>query len=602
MQPEQRDLTQVEEHAGLEGRIPNIPGIEETTSSVSFLGVELQKGTGGNHVPDLERVKKHVITEYDLKLMQKIAVGLDLSQPVLLEGGSGLGKSDTVRRMCAYLDTNCFYANCAEYEPEILIGAPTAIDGGFGWRDGIVLQAIREGGVLFLDEYNFMRSDTRGRLHEVIDAVINGATHVTIPENNGERVEVHPNFRLIAAQNPPGGDYEGREVLDKAQLSRFFYIKEEDDLPGEVKKARLLGQFGFDNEYTLDPQDVVVSAEPKTIEDIKAEEPHLQILLEKYLDVHAAVERELANDGFKACTDAHQPVSLSFQREKDRVFSFALKYYSGSFKDSLQRACRFYYTNKFLDEADRRKVGELIAAIDVPVENTRRVSVAPSFGTIEEIMGANFVGPEDYETIFGVSVDNAPPLPAEVTPELLNSECPLSKDGRLVKDTHVLVLVPKELDGSPLTLNSIRERAEKVCTDRSMDRAFYEQDWYDDESFANTATKESHWALIPTVELPDSTNKTDSAQLEELKKYPEYETVPVIDQVLSIELPYLKNHGNADYQRPFENMYGRCEERDSDGYRVYVGGFGSSGLLVDDYSVDDCHGDLGRFVRRKLKN
>ena len=85
-------------------QFPVSPGLKDLGDSVSFLGVELTKGSGGPLTPDAERFEKEVLTAWDLKLMQKLAVGLELNQPMLLEGGSGIGKSSTVDRMCGYLN------------------------------------------------------------------------------------------------------------------------------------------------------------------------------------------------------------------------------------------------------------------------------------------------------------------------------------------------------------------------------------------------------------------------------------------------------------------------------------------------------------------
>ena len=133
--------------------IPSSPGIEDLGQSVKILGVELSKGKGGANVPDIERFRDNVLTEWDIKLMQKIAVGLDLNQAVLIEGGSGIGKSEAVDRVCAYLNRESYYTNCAKCDVETLIGGKTLDDKGAAVRvDGPAMQAIRNGGVLILDE------------------------------------------------------------------------------------------------------------------------------------------------------------------------------------------------------------------------------------------------------------------------------------------------------------------------------------------------------------------------------------------------------------------------------------------------------------------
>lgn len=144
--------------------LPVSPGLTDLGDRISFLGVEVLKGKGGSLCPDAKRFERDGVTEWDLKLMQKLAVGLELNQPILLEGGSGIGKSSTVDRMCGYLNQEVYYANCAEYDVDTLIGSKTiGRDGSFEWQDGIVTKWLRNGGVLFLDEHNFMRGEVRGR-------------------------------------------------------------------------------------------------------------------------------------------------------------------------------------------------------------------------------------------------------------------------------------------------------------------------------------------------------------------------------------------------------------------------------------------------------
>jgi hypothetical protein len=80
----------------LEPHLPISPGLQDLGDRISFMGVEVPKGKGGPLAPDPSRFERDVVTEWDLKLMQKLAVGLELNQPILLEGGSGIGKSSTV--------------------------------------------------------------------------------------------------------------------------------------------------------------------------------------------------------------------------------------------------------------------------------------------------------------------------------------------------------------------------------------------------------------------------------------------------------------------------------------------------------------------------
>jgi hypothetical protein len=51
--------------------LPTSPGLLDRGDRVSFLGIEVLKGKGGPRTPNAERFKDDVLTEWDLKLMQK---------------------------------------------------------------------------------------------------------------------------------------------------------------------------------------------------------------------------------------------------------------------------------------------------------------------------------------------------------------------------------------------------------------------------------------------------------------------------------------------------------------------------------------------------
>ena len=84
-----------------------------------------------------------------------------------------------------------------------------------------------------------MRGEVRGRLHEVLDSVLRGTGTVSLTENYGEQIKVHPECRLIAAQNEPGNDQSDRQVLDAPQLTRFVYIKQEGHTPRRLQEKAM---------------------------------------------------------------------------------------------------------------------------------------------------------------------------------------------------------------------------------------------------------------------------------------------------------------------------------------------------------------------------
>ena len=58
------------------------PGLTDLGDRVSFMGVEVSKGRGGERAPDSKRFEKDVVTEWDLKLMQWIVRSIHFLQVV----------------------------------------------------------------------------------------------------------------------------------------------------------------------------------------------------------------------------------------------------------------------------------------------------------------------------------------------------------------------------------------------------------------------------------------------------------------------------------------------------------------------------------------
>jgi MoxR-like ATPase len=600
--------------ASSEAKLPVCPGLTDLGDRVSFMGVEVAKGKGGPLTPDAKRFEKDVVTEWDVKLMQKLAVGLELNQPILLEGGSGIGKSSTVDRMCGYLQRDVYYANCAEYDIDTLIGSKTiGKDGSVEWRDGIVTKWLRDGGVLFLDEYNFMRGEVRGRLHEVLDSVLRGTGAVSLTENYGEQIKVHPDCRLIAAQNEPGNDQSDRQVLDAPQLTRFVYIKEVEDLPKEVKLSRALGAIGEDNVVTLKPEDYLRTArEPTPLRDI----PGIKDLISRYVEFADSIEQLVKTR--QAGKGQPQPVYFSSSRDQKRVFEFVEKFFDGDSNGTFQKALRHYYKNKFASDTDREKVEHLIKLVetdlsalpskrkgldpDTAAQAGVSASTSPPLAAVKKELGKNFLGPEEWKAQ-GIDVGDVPPIPTSITKKLLESECPLHP-GEKIKDTHLLVLVPKTVNGDPYTALKLDE----LCAERngSGDTLIYDRaDWatsWKSQGWASAPQSRSEWVLIPKSD-PDPSkvsadkhfrSKNISAQQEVHEThYPEYREVKALEVMTMVLLYDLTNK-----ERLLPD-YLRCEEPNASGGRVCVGSFDASGLRVvgDDDGRDIAA--VGRALARK---
>ena len=355
-----KELSNSDQSFGFLRKVPK-EGIRITTEGIEFLGIELQRGPGGDFVPPREQFQDDVITGYDLELMQKIALAFELNEPLLIEGGSGIGKTQTIERMGSLLNWDCYYANCHDFDFDTLIGRKTPTEetkSGFGWRDGIVTEALRGEGprILVLDEYNFMKGDVRGGLHEILDSVLRGKETVVLLENESERITVKPGLHIVALQNEPGKGFDNREVLDQAQLTRFMYVKEPAQLPERFMEQRALGKVGKLEKADVDLEKFCKMSQDLSRADLAAI-PGIQEVVKLYVEFAQVVENAVDNREIGA--DQSQTVHFSFQRDLNRYLKFVARHYKGDINETSQKAIDYLFVNRFESVADREKMREL---------------------------------------------------------------------------------------------------------------------------------------------------------------------------------------------------------------------------------------------------
>ena len=93
--------------------VPQEP-IHETETSVSYLGVQLPKALDRSSpfIPQREKYADFINDPYLALPMQKnVAVAFMQGQPILIEGGTSIGKTTGVRKMASELGYEVHYAN-----------------------------------------------------------------------------------------------------------------------------------------------------------------------------------------------------------------------------------------------------------------------------------------------------------------------------------------------------------------------------------------------------------------------------------------------------------------------------------------------------------
>ena len=166
--------------------------------------------------------------------------------PVFITGLSGNGKTLMVEQVCAELHRECIRVNISiETDESDLLGGPTLVNGNVVNRDGPVLQAMKRGAVLLIDEV-----DRGSNKLMCLQGILEGKAYYN--KKSGELVKPAQGFNVIATANTKGkGSEEGRylsQVLDDAFLERFP-ITVEQEYPDAKTEKKILTPLIEDKDF-----------------------------------------------------------------------------------------------------------------------------------------------------------------------------------------------------------------------------------------------------------------------------------------------------------------------------------------------------------------
>lgn len=146
--------------------------------------------------------------------------------PVLLQGDTSVGKTSLITYIARASGNYCVRINNHEHTDlqEYVGSYASDVNGKLVFKEGVLVEAMRKGYWLILDELNLAPSDVLEALNRVLD----DNRELFIPETQ-QVIKADPNFMLFATQNPPGL-YGGRKMLSRAFRNRFVELHF-DDIP-----------------------------------------------------------------------------------------------------------------------------------------------------------------------------------------------------------------------------------------------------------------------------------------------------------------------------------------------------------------------------------
>ena len=193
------------------------PEVAPTLTPSSFIKPEFELAK----VPDRKWADEYLNRKIEGGVLDfaGLDVALKNKQNVLIRGGAGSGKT-----MCvlAWASTRGYrYYNVSAnvgLEPSHLFGAwtPTEQAGVFRWQDGPVTDLVRHGGVLLLNEIDFMPE----RVTTVLFGLLDDRREIQLLEHGGEVIKAHPDLIVIGDHNP---NYRGSRPMNQAWKDRFAH-------------------------------------------------------------------------------------------------------------------------------------------------------------------------------------------------------------------------------------------------------------------------------------------------------------------------------------------------------------------------------------------
>ena len=189
--------------------------------------------------------------------------------PSFITGLSGNGKTFNVQQSCAELKRELIRVNITiETDEDDLLGGFRLSDGKTVWHDGPVLDAMKRGAVLLLDEV-----DLASYKIMCLQPILEGQG-VFLKKIN-QFVEPQPGFNIIATANTKGkgsedGRFIGTNILNEAFLERFP-VTFEQEYPTKKIEMKILNNvldvYGIKDESFADKLTSWAEVIRKTFDD-----------------------------------------------------------------------------------------------------------------------------------------------------------------------------------------------------------------------------------------------------------------------------------------------------------------------------------------------
>lgn len=200
------------------------------SSSEEYISIEGYWILQGSLTPEVP--SNYILTDSIRRNLKDLVRVVSIGKiPVLLQGDTSVGKTSLITYLAKITGHVCVRINNHEHtDLEEYVGNYIADETGkLVFKEGILVDAMRKGYWIILDELNLAPSDVLEALNRVLD----DNRELFISETQ-QVVKAHKHFMLFATQNPPGL-YGGRKILSRAFRNRFVELHFDEIPPNELQ-------------------------------------------------------------------------------------------------------------------------------------------------------------------------------------------------------------------------------------------------------------------------------------------------------------------------------------------------------------------------------
>lgn len=224
----------------------NVPAAMSTKGSP--INVNVMTGHDDLAIAYLQDIDRDYV--FNIDLLKKVMVALELNFPMLLWGMHGTGKTTVVQQACARTKRPAIRVqHSINMQESEVLGQWTVRDGSTQFQLGPLPMAMLNGWTYIADEYDFAMPSVLAVYQPVLEGQ---ALLIKDAPPHLRKITPHPNFRFFATGNTNGcgdetGLYQGTLVQNAANYSRFQITEEVKYMEKDIEKAIIIAKTGIAN-------------------------------------------------------------------------------------------------------------------------------------------------------------------------------------------------------------------------------------------------------------------------------------------------------------------------------------------------------------------